>query len=105
MIWSRRSAGTLRSPRRRSASSAWALAMAASPPLTATYISSLQADAGGARQADYLAAAHEQQIDAAREQRTVVLPLLEEIMRQAGRRDRAGVLDARTAKGERRAVL
>ena len=37
-IWSRRIAGTLRSPRRRSASSRWALAMAASPPLTATYM-------------------------------------------------------------------
>ena len=42
----------MRSPRRRSASSRWAFSMAASPPLTATYMSALRRrDAGGARQA------------------------------------------------------
>ena len=37
-IWSSRIAGTERSPRRRSASRRWAFWMAASPPLTATYM-------------------------------------------------------------------
>src|SRR6218665_1063341 len=77
-IWSRRRAGTLRSPRRRSASRRWALAMAASPPFTATYMSGLR-NTGGAGQADHRAVAHEQQVDAAREAGAVVGPLGEEI--------------------------
>src|ERR1700751_662933 len=72
------------SPRPCLASRAWALAMARSPPLTATYIGLVLqlrvgcCETGGARQAGDRSGVHQQQVHAAWEEVRVAVPLVSE---------------------------
>src|SRR5258708_34811148 len=75
-IWARLSAGTAGSPRRSSATRRSALAMARSPPFTATYISDLHAHR--ARQHGDRLGGREHDVDAAGIKRGVPAPLLPE---------------------------
>src|SRR6056297_2045820 len=85
------SSATAVSPRRSSASQAWAFWMARSPPLTATYISKNLRTAGQRRDA---VAAGEEEIQPQREQQGVVLKGL-----CLGQVERCRVADAGAGQG------
>src|ERR1700722_17200320 len=93
------------SPRPCLASSAWALMMARSPPLTATYIGSVLllwagGQPGGAGQGRHRVVVHQQQVDAAREESGVAAPRLGETVGGPRGGERRGAVDARSAGGE-----
>src|ERR1700733_10622487 len=94
------------SPRPRLASRAWALAMARSPPLTATYTGSVLqfpvdgGKTGGARQGGDRVLAHEQQVHAAREKRRVAVPRVGEAVRCPRGGEYRGPVDSRSPRAE-----
>src|SRR5580698_2184166 len=95
--------GRLVSPRPCLASRAWALAMARSPPLTATYIGSVLLagrEAGGARQAGHGAGVHEEQVDTAREESRVAPPRAGELVGSPRGGECGNAVDAGTRGGE-----
>ena len=80
--------------------------MAASPPLTATYMSDLRQppDAGGARQAEDAVAAGEEDVNALRESGMAGLPLGPEAFWQARDGEQRVVANARPVRLHRQAV-
>src|ERR1700722_6451333 len=98
--------GRRESPRPRLASRAWALAMARSPPLTATYTGLVLqilvggGETAGARQGAARVLVHEQQVDAAREDPGVALPRFGEAVGRPRGGERGGAVDAWAPRGE-----
>src|ERR1700733_2793278 len=98
--------GRRESPRPLLASRAWALAMARSPPLTATYTGLvLQFLVGGgemgrARQGGDRVLVHEQQVDAAGEDPRVAVPRVGEAVGRPRGGERGGAVDSRSRRGE-----
>src|SRR5262245_53548358 len=102
-IWSSDSAGTERSPRRASASSACAFSIARSPPFTATYMSVAPVeDAHRARDGSDGVAARQQKVDAARKQPAIGGKPIGKIRRQRRRTEGLHRRDAGT--GQRQPV-
>src|SRR5580692_1028714 len=103
--------GSRVSPRPCLASRAWALAMARSPPLTATYIGSALlfpvggfrlsgVQPGGARHGGDRVGSHQQQVDAAGEEPGVAAPRVSEAVGRPRGGQRGGVGYAGPARGE-----
>ena len=88
--------GTAGSPRRLAPSRRWALSMARSPPLTATYMSGL--DPRRARQRGGAPVGDEDEVQAAREQRMQCRPARDEVARQRRRGERRLAVDAGAAQ-------
>src|ERR1700733_9300906 len=98
--------GRRESPRPLLASRAWVLAMARSPPLTATYTGLVLqflvggGEMGGARQGRDRVVVHEQQVDAAGEDPVVSLPLGGEAVSGPRGGERGGAVDSWSARAE-----
>src|SRR5262249_54986662 len=106
LICSSASSGTAGSPRRACASRRCAFSIARSPPLTATYISSLPlaCESHRARQRRDLVGARQDEIDAAWKQRAIDGEPCWHVVRQPGGVQHRPVADARPCQRERRSA-
>src|SRR6202022_3203360 len=96
LICSSDNSGMDGSPRRSWASRRCAFSMAFSPPLAATYMSTILADnADGARQRGDLALGQEDQVDAAGKKRMIGHELRADISRQRGSGEQLAPTDTR----------